>query len=403
MDYYIINGKIITMERENYENGFIAIKDGKIGKIGDMSEFSHDSDAEIIDACGAVITPGMIDAHSHIGMWEDGIDFEGDDGNEDTDPTTPQLRAIDGINPNDRAFSEAVRAGITTVVVAPGSANPIAGQILAMKTHGICADDMVIAAPIGIKAAFGENPKSIYHEKNQAPVTRMGTAAVIRELLSKAREYNEHLGKYNSESESEEKPEWDAKCEALLPLIRGEISMHAHAHRSDDIFTAIRIAKEFNIKLVLVHGTEAHLTADRIAAENIPVMSGPILTDRSKPELKNQTESAAAILAGAGVKTALITDHPEIPEKFLQLCAETAIRAGLSPTAALKAITIDPAEICGIDKSVGSLKVGKDADIIIWQGAPMNINFKPAYVFCSGIKVFDIKTEDQHNQKSICK
>lgn len=385
MDFCIINGKIITMENENIENGYIKIRDGKISEIGRMKDFENDNSClEVTDAGGAIITPGMIDAHSHIGMWEDGIAFEGDDGNEDTDPTTPQLRALDGINPSDRAFGEALHAGVTTVIVGPGSANPIAGQILAMKTAGVCIDDMLIAAPVGIKAAFGENPKSVYHDKNQAPVTRMGTAAVIREILSKAKEYAEQLDKYNSDPENEDKPEWEFKSEALLPLIRREIPLHAHAHRMDDIFTAIRIAKEFNLRLIIVHGTEAHLAADRIAKENVSVLSGPILTDRSKPELRNQSESAPAILDKAGVPIALITDHPETPEKFLALCAQTAINSGLEPFEALKSITITPARICGIDERVGSIKPGKDADLIIWDGEPMSISFKPRTVFCGG-------------------
>lgn len=384
MDLCIINGKLITMDAKNFDGGYIKIRDGKIFEVGDMKDFSNDG-TKTIDADGAVITPGMTDAHSHIGMWEDGIAFEGDDGNEDTDPATPQLRALDGINPSDRAFSEAVRAGVTTVVVGPGSANPIAGQILAMKTAGVCADDMVIAEPIGIKMAFGENPKSVYHDKNQAPVTRMGTAAVIRETLGKAKEYAEQIDKYNGDPENEDKPEWDFKQEALLPLIRREIPVHAHAHRIDDIFTAIRIAKEFNLKLILVHGTEAHLAADRIAREGIPILSGPILTDRSKPELRNQSEDAAARLAEAGVPIALVTDHPETPEKFLALCAQTAVNAGLEPMEALKAVTINPARICGIDNRVGSITEGKDADLIIWDGEPMSIGFRPRTVLCGGM------------------
>lgn len=387
MIHYVINGRLVTMENEIIENGYITIKDGKIYNIGDMKDFSPDAEgAETTDAEGAIITPGMIDAHSHIGMWEDGIDFEGADGNEDTEPITPQLRAIDGLNPLDRAFDEALKAGITTVITGPGSTNPIAGQLAAVKTAGICADDMVIAAPIGIKAAFGENPKSTYQEKSQSPVTRMGVAAVMREELSKSREYTKQLDKHDNNPENEEKPEWDFKHEALVPLMRREIPLHAHAHRLDDIFTAIRLAKEFDIRLVIVHGTEAHLAANRIAKENIPVLAGPILTDRSKPELKNQSEYAPSVLSDAGVSFALITDHPETPQKFLTLCAQTAVNSGLAPMEALKAITSYPAQICGIDNRVGSLKVGKDADLIIWHGNPKNIDFKPRYVFCNGTR-----------------
>ena len=385
---YITNANLITMENTDYKNGYMIAVDGKITAVGDMNFLPEiPSDANVTDAKGAIVTPGMIDAHSHIGIWEDGIDFEGDDGNEDTDPITPQVRALDGINPLDRAFSEAAQAGVTTVIAGPGSANPIAGQILAMKTTGICMDDMVITEPIGIKAAFGENPKSVYHEKNQAPATRMGTAAVIREILSKAKDYSEQMQKYIQNPGEDDKPEWDFKLESLLPLMRREIPLYAHAHRIDDIFTAIRIAKEFNLKLILVHGTEAHLAADRIAKENIPVLSGPILTDRSKPELRNQSETAPVILTHAGVTTALITDHPETPEKFLPLCAVAAIRAGLSPAEALRAVTQIPAQICGIYDRVGSLCQGKDADFIIWQGSPDTIAFRPSAIFCDGKKI----------------
>lgn len=380
----IINAELITMEEKDFQNGFLFIKDGKIEKIGDMADLSEmPKDAGIIDAKGSIVTPGLIDAHSHIGMWEDGVNFEGDDGNEDTDPSSPQLRAIDGVNPQDRAFKEAVSAGVTTVITGPGSANPFGGQLLAMKTYGFCVDDMVIAEPIAIKAAFGENPKSVYHEKSEAPVTRMGTAAIIRESLMKAKNYMEQLEKAEND-EDESKPDWDFKNEALLPLLRGEISLHAHAHRLDDIFTAIRISKEFGLKLVLVHGTEAHLAPERIAKENIPVLSGPSLTDRSKPELKNQSEESAAALIKAGIQTAIVTDHPETPEKFLSLCAGMGIRAGLTFKEALRAVTIAPAEICSISDRVGSLKAGKDADVVIWKGNPLELTGKPEIVIVGG-------------------
>lgn len=383
MKLYLTHGNLITMEETDYPDGYLVIKDGKIVDLGDMSHIPEiPACAEVIDLGGKMVTPGLVDAHSHIGMWEDGLDFEGDDGNEDTDPITPQLRAIDGVNPCDRAFSEALASGITTVVTGPGSANPMGGQLLAMKTLGDCVDDMTILAPAGIKIAFGENPKSVYHDKSQAPVTRMGTMALLREALTKAKHYLAEL-----EDPEEDDPDWDAKPDALIPLLKKEIPLYAHAHRLDDIFSAIRLAKEFDLKLVLVHGTEAHLSTDKIASAGVPVLSGPILTDRSKPELKNQTEDAPKLLTDAGIPTAIITDHPETPQKHLLLCAGAAMRAGLSAKEVLCAITRTPAEICGISDRVGSLKVGKDADLVVWNGNPPELSATPDMVFVNGERV----------------
>lgn len=379
----IINADILTMDGKNNEikNGYILIEENHtIKDLGDMSSCPKLSDADVIDAGGRLVTPGLIDAHSHLGMWEDGLCFEGDDGNEDTDPCTPQLRAVDAINPMERAFSEAFSAGITTVITGPGSANPIGGQLAAIKTYGKRIDDMVIKAPVGMKVAFGENPKSTYNEKSQTPITRMATASIIRESLKKATQYSEDLEKYNNNPEEEEKPEHDAKCEALLPVLRGEIPLHAHAHRADDIFTAVRIAKEFGLKLVLVHCTEGHLIADELKADGYPLLLGPILTDRSKPELRNQSETTPAVLSKNGLETAIITDHPETPEKYLPLCAAMAVKHGMDAAEALRAITVNPAKICGIDKRVGSLEPEKDADIVIWDGNPLDIMASPYMV-----------------------
>lgn len=380
----IKNAHILTMSgKEEIENGYIVFDDGKIKDVGSMDSCPSSLSCDVIDAVGSFVTPSLIDAHSHIGMWEDGLNFEGSDGNEETDPVTPHLRAIDAINPMDRAFSEAASAGITTVITGPGSANPIGGQILAMKTVGKCVDSMVIKEPIAIKMAFGENPKCVYNDKNQTPTTRMAVAAQIREALYKASEYMEQINKADSD-DAESMPDFDMKCEALLPLMKGEIPMHAHAHRADDIFTAIRIANEFNLKLVLVHATEGHLICDELKEKNVPVLSGPVLTDRSKPELKNMSEDSFSIMNRSGIKTAIITDHPETPQKHLALCASMAIRYGTSLIDALSAITSIPAEICGIDNRVGKIAVGLDADIIIWNGTPLDITASPKYVFCNG-------------------
>ncbi len=374
----ITNAKIFTMSQKfgNIQNGYIEIRNKKIISVGDMTD-APDTDAEITDAEGRLVTPGLIDAHSHLGMWEDGLSFEGDDGNEDTEPVTPHLRAVDGINPLDRAFSEAFEAGVTAVVTGPGSANPIGGSLAAVKTRGKRVDDMIIKSPVGIKIALGENPKSTYNEKSRMPVTRMATASLIREALREAAEYKKALEKHEADPENEDKPEYDIKSEALLPVLKKEIPLHAHAHRADDIFTAIRIAKEFDLDLVLVHCTEGHLIADELRAEGFPALSGPILTDRGKPELKNQTEAAPGILSRTGVSVSIITDHPETPEKFLPLCAAVAVKYGMDREAALRAVTINPAKACGIADRVGSIEPGKDGDIVIWDGDPLSIEGKP--------------------------
>ncbi len=381
----IKNAHILTMDDTlgEIENGFITITDGKISAIGDMKNIPDAEYESVTDAEGAFVTPGLIDAHSHIGMWEDSLNFEGADGNEETDPITPHLRAIDAVNPMDKAFAEAAAAGITTVVTGPGSANPIAGQLMAMKTAGTCVDKMAVLSPAAIKIAFGENPKCVYNEKGQTPTTRMAVAAQIREELFKANEYLSQIEKCDA-GERDDMPDFDMKHEALLPLLKKEIPLHAHAHRADDIFTAIRIAEEFDLDLVLVHATEGYMIADELKEKGYPVLAGPILTDRSKPELKNQNEANAAILTRAGIETAIITDHPETPQKHLALCASIAAKYGLSKNEALRAITYLPAGICGISDRAGHLAVGCDADIVIWNGVPLDIDATPSAVMVDG-------------------
>lgn len=382
-DILIRNAHVLPMEGAAYENGYVLVRSGKIAAVGDMSNLPVNLEAEEIDAEGGWVMPGLIDIHSHLGLYEDGLGFEGADGNEDTDPVTPHLRVIDGINPMERAFCESLEAGVTAVVVSPGSANPIGGQLAAIKTWGRRIDDMVIAEPVGIKFAFGENPKSVYHDKEETPVTRMATAALIRENLRKAQEYHDRKRKA-LENEEEDLPDFDAKLESLELLITGKLPAHIHAHRADDIFTALRICKEFGVKPILVHGTEGHLVADLLAEEGVPVVSGPYMTDRSKPELQNLTEAAPGLLTAAGVPVAITTDHPEIPVKFLRLAAGVAVQAGMDEMDALRAITIDAAKIAGLDHRIGSLVPGKDADVVVLSGYPFDFRSRVQAVLSSG-------------------
>ena len=377
----IQNVSVRTMdEADTRFSGWVLIEDGKIAALGDGAPPACDRS---FDGAGGVLTPGLIDVHSHLGLYEDGLGFEGADGNEDTDPVTPHLRAIDGINPMDRGFREALEAGVTAVAVSPGSANPIGGQIALIKTAGRRVDDMVVKAPLAIKFALGENPKSVYHDKDEAPVTRMATAALIREQLYKAKEYLARRERADSDPD-DDGPDYDAKLEALLPLLWGKIEAHFHAHRADDIFTALRIAKEFGIKPVIVHGTEAHLVADLLAEEGVPVVSGPYMTDRSKPEIRNLTDEAPGILARAGIPTAITVDHPEIPLRLLPMALMLAVRAGMGKDDALRAVTSVPAKIAGVQKRIGTLREGMDADCVLWSGDPLDFASQVQAVWVNG-------------------
>ena len=382
----IINAKIVTMDRNNtvIDNGYIKTTDGKISEIDSMDK-AEAADEPIFDVKGAGIYPGFVDAHTHLGMFEDSITFEGDDGNEDTDPITPNLRAVDGANPLDRYFAQALAAGVTTVLISPGSTNPIAGEIAAVKTKGRRIDNMIIKAPAAIKMSLGENPKSSYNDKNQMPVTRMAIAALIRETLTKAKKYYQDQQSYYNDRVNEVLPEYDAKYESLIPLFKKEIPAHFHAHRADDIFTALRIAREFDIECVIVHATDGHLIVEELKDECKGVLSGPFMTDRSKPELKNLTPVSPGIMSDSGIPTAIITDHPETPIQYLPLCAAVAVREGMDEIQALRAITITPAEICGIADRVGSIEIGKDADFIVLDGSPLDITKKPSAVFVDGV------------------
>lgn len=375
------NARVFTASSDTIENGFVQTKGGVIIDVGPMAVAPRDDEG--YDMAGALLTPGFIDAHCHIGMWEDGMGIEGDDGNEDTDPCTPQLRAVDAVNPVERAFSDARNAGVTTVVTGPGSGNPISGQLMAMKTAGSRVDDMVLRSPLGMKFAMGENPKNTYHAKGETPATRMATAALIREQLLRAMHYLADLQDAEEDPERD-RPEFDMKCEALTGVLEGSMQAHFHAHRLDDIFTAIRIAKEFGLKLVLIHGTEGYLAAETLAGERVPVIAGPMLTSRTKPELCRQSAEGPALLSKAGVKVAICTDHPEVPINYLALSAGAAVGAGMEHDEALRAITLYPAQICGLDDRVGSIAPGKDADFAVFSGDPLSVFTGPEWVVCGG-------------------
>ena len=395
----VLHAEIRTMEGRDYPDGFLFSRDGKIEAVGQMEDLPEEfRQAKTIDAQGALMLPGLIDAHSHIGMWEDGLGFEGDDGNEETDPTTPQLRAVDAVNPMDHCFEEALAAGVTTVLTGPGSANPISGSWCAMKTAGRRIDDMLLNAQVGMKFSLGENPKSVYNGKSQTPMTRMGTAALIREELQKAARYLQDTKKAKKDPDTDP-PEYDAKSEALVPVLRRKMKAFFHAHRADDIFTAIRIAREFKLDYVIVHGTEGYQVADLLAQEGADVIAGPVLCDRSKPELRNLRLENASLLRAAGVRTAICTDHPVIPIQYLGLSAGLCVRAGLSHDEALRMMTIVPAQICGIDKRVGSLKKGKDADFVLFDSDPLGVYTTPLCVVLGGRMVAGRMLEEMGNEE----
>ena len=368
-----------SINRTPYEAD-ILIEDGKIALIENMIDCV---DAEVVDAKGLRAYAGFIDAHSHIGLAGYGIGYEGTDYNEMNDIVTPHLRGIDGFKPMQPTLENAAKAGVTTVCTGPGSANVLGGTFVAVKTVGKRADDMIVKDPIAMKCAFGENPKRCY--RSSCDSSRMTTAAKLREMLFKAREYDR---KIKAAGDDESKlPGFDMKLEALLPVIRGEIPLKAHAHATEDIFTAIRIAKEFNVKLTLEHVTEGHLIADELAKEGYPCAVGPSLTDASKWELRNMTFETPGILAKKGIKVSIITDADVIPQQYLPLCAGLAVKSGMDPFDALQAITINPALHAGIADRVGSLECGKDADIVLTDGCPFEVSTTVKYVFVNGERV----------------
>lgn len=378
----LINARLITMDdQEDFflTPGWIIIEGSRIreiGRSGNVPEYCN----KVIDLKGKVVTPGLIDAHSHLGLYEEGNAKEGDDTNETSSPITPHLRAIDGISPRDIGFGAARESGVTCVCCLPGSTNVVGGLGAVVKTAGNTVDKMVLRENCCLKVAFGENPKRTYGEKKKSPVTRMAEAALLREKFVQALEW---------QKESASSPKRDLQQQVLVDVLEGKIPMRVHAHRADDMMTAIRIAEEFGISIVLDHCMEGHFIAEEIAKRSIPVVYGPMFLGRVKQELREMDESTPGILSQAGIKIALTTDHPEISIRHLHLCAGVAAREGLPEKIALRAITINAAEILGVSSRVGSLSPGKDADLVIWTGSPLEMMSKVDAVLINGCPVYD--------------
>ena len=382
----IVGGRVVPVEGEPIEGGTVLLRDGKIAAV-EGPGFTVPADVAVVDATGKWVLPGFIDAHAHVGVSEEAEGWAGQDTNERTDPVTAQVRALDAINPADLGLRDAITGGVLAVNVNPGSANPIGGQTAAIKCWGRTVDEMVLREPAGLKSALGENPKRVYGERHETPSTRLGTAAVIRGAFVAAQNYQAKLA---ASASSAERPvvERDLKLEALSRVLRREIPWRQHCHRADDIATAMRMAREFGYNLVIDHGTEAHLLADQIAAASIPVIIGPLFTSRSKVELRNRSLANPGRLAAAGVTIAITTDHPVVPIHFLILQATLAVKEGLDPVTALRAITIHPAQIIGCAARIGSLLVGKDADLVIWSGDPLDVMSRAERAFIDGREIY---------------
>jgi imidazolonepropionase-like amidohydrolase len=388
----ITGGYVVPIEGAPAEGGTVLLADGTITSVEAPGAAVPDG-YQVVDATGKWVLPGFIDAHAHLGVHEEAEGWAGNDTNEMTSPVTAHVRALDAINPADLGFRDAITGGVLNVNVNPGSGNPIGGQTVALKCWGRCVDDMVLRAPAGMKSALGENPKRVYGERKETPSTRLGTAAVIRGAFVDALNYEKRL-----QDTSPQRPvvDRDLKFEALLRVLHGEIPWRQHCHRADDIATAMRIANEFGYRLVIDHGTEAHLLADQIAAAGIPVVIGPLFTSRSKVELRNRSIANPGRLAAAGVEISITTDHPVVPIHFLIHQATLAVKEGLDRETALRAVTIHPARVIGCADRLGSLEAGKDADVVIWSGDPLDVMSRAEVAYSSGREIYryDYQTRD---------
>lgn len=381
----IVGGRIVPIDAPPIESGTILLADGKIQAVGG-SDLAVPDGARVVDATGKWVLPGFIDAHTHLGVDEEGEGWAGNDTNEMTNPVTAYVRAIDAINPVELGFSDALSGGVLATNVQPGSGNVIGGQTVAVKCWGRAVDEMVLRSPSGIKSALGENPKRVYGDKKQTPSTRLGIAAVIREAFTKAATYDAKVRA--AEAGDGTAPDRDLGLEALAKVLRGEIPWRQHCHRTDDVATAMRLAEEFGYRLVIDHGTEAFPIADVLAERGIPVAIGPLMTSRSKVELRSRSLANPAKLAAAGVEIAIITDHPVVPIHFLVHQATFAVKEGLDPEIALRALTLVPAKIMGVDDRLGSLTPGKDADLVIWSGDPLDVMSRAEHAYIDGREIY---------------
>lgn len=379
----IVGGRVVPVTGEPIEGGTVVIHDGKIAAVGENVKV--DRDLPVIDATGQWVLPGFVEAHGHVGIHEEGNAWAGNDTNELTDPVGARFRALDAINPADEGFKDALSGGVTSAVVKPGSGNPIGGQTVAIKTWGRMVDDMIIAAPASMKSALGENPKRVYGEKKQTPSTRLGVASVIRDALRQTQDYVQRRDEAESDGKTFTR---DGNYEALADVLSGEVPWCQHTHRADDIATAIRLADEFGYRLIINHGTEGHLLADEIAERDLPVIIGPLFTSRSKVEVNQRHLRNPGLLAQAGIQIAITTDHPVVPIDFLVYQAILAIKDGLDPHTALQSITINPASMLGLSDRVGSLETGKDGDVVIWDGDPLEVMNRARQVIINGQPVY---------------
>jgi len=375
----------VPVDGDPVDGGTVLIRDGRIDAVGASGDVEVPDGMPVVDATGLWVLPGFVEAHGHVGLWEESEGWAGQDTNEMTDPNGARLRALDAVNPADVGFADALSGGVTTIVALPGSGNPIGGQTAALKAAGRTVEEMLIREPVSVKSALGENPKRVYGEQKKLPSTRLGVAAVIREAFTKAQNYRAQ----REYAASDGKPfDRDLTLDTLVRVLDGELPWSQHCHRADDIATAMRLAEEFGYRLIVNHGTEGHLVADLLAERGIPVIIGPLFTTRSKVELRNRSLRNPGRLARAGVQIAITTDHPVVPIHFLVHQATLAVKEGLDRATALRAITANPAQIMGLDDRVGSLRPGLDGDVVLWSGDPLDVMSRALRVFIAGREVY---------------